>query len=121
MTLIADVFPNLWTTKNMVRSIPKKSRFRGSVENQHGKYAQTLFKFEGQLLYHIYRSLGKQFSYEKSLLVIWKISGPFPNTLSAHGKYSLLDRDNLTQRIKMQLSGKQKLFLNFFLQFCNLV
>ena len=54
MTLIADVFPKLRTPKNMVRSIPEKSRFTGSVEKQRGKWNQTLFKFEGQLLYHIY-------------------------------------------------------------------
>ena len=49
-----DVFPKLRTPKNMVRSMPKKSRFRGSVEKPHGKCAKTLFKFEGMLLYHIY-------------------------------------------------------------------
>ena len=54
MTLIADVFPKLRTPKNMVKSMPKKSRFKGSVEKQHGKCAQTLLKFERQLLYHIY-------------------------------------------------------------------
>ena len=54
MTLIADVFPKLGTPKNMVRSMPKMSRFRGAVEKQHGKCAETLFKFEGQLIYHIY-------------------------------------------------------------------
>ena len=46
----------------------------------------------------------------KSLLVICKISTLFPNTLSADGKYSLLNRDNLTQPIQMQLSRKQKTF-----------
>ena len=35
-------------------SIPKKSCFRVSVEKQHGKGPQTLFKFEGQPLYHFY-------------------------------------------------------------------
>ena len=54
MTLIADVFPKLQTPKNMVRSMPKKSLFRVSVEKQHGKGVQTLFTFEGQHLYHIY-------------------------------------------------------------------
>ena len=34
--------------------------------------------------------------------------------MSAHDKYSLLNRDNLTQRIQMQLSQKQK---NFFWSF----
>ena len=117
MTLIADVFPKLRTPKNMVRSIPKKSRLRGSVEKQHGKCAQTLFKFEGHLLYHIYWSLRRQLSYKKSLLVICKISKQFPNTLSANGKYFLLDRDKLTQRIQMQLSQKQKTFSLFFSSF----
>ena len=49
-----DVFPKLRTLKNMVRSMPKKSRFRGSVEKPHGKCALKLFKFEVMLLYHIY-------------------------------------------------------------------
>ena len=46
MTLIADVFPKLRTPKNMVRSMPKKSRFRGSYKKQHGKRAQTLFNLK---------------------------------------------------------------------------
>ena len=41
----------------------------------------------------------------------------FPNTLSADGKYSVLDRDNLTQRIQMLLSRKQKTFSQFFSSF----
>ena len=43
------MFPKLRTPKNMVNSKPKKSRFRGSYKKQHGKRAQTLFKFEGHL------------------------------------------------------------------------
>ena len=54
MTLIADVFPKLRTPKNMVRSMPKKSRFRASVEKQHGRSTQTLLKYDGHLVYHIY-------------------------------------------------------------------
>ena len=114
MTLIAGLFPKLRTPKHMARSMSKKSRFRGSVEKQHGKCAQTLFKFEGQPLYHIYWSLGKQLSYKNSLLLICLISKLFPNTLSADGKYSLLGRHNLTQRIQMLLSQKQKTFDEFF-------
>ena len=114
MTLIADVFPKLRTPKNMVRSLPKKSHFRGSIEKQHIKCFKLLLKFEGQLLYPIYRSLENQFSYKKALLIICKIEKLFPKTLSADGKYSLLDIDNLTQRIKMRLSQKQKTFGEFF-------
>ena len=40
MTLIAEVFPKLRTSKNMVTSMSKKSRFRGFFEKQHGKRAQ---------------------------------------------------------------------------------
>ena len=49
-----------------------------------------------------------EMSYKRSLLVIWKISRPFINTLSADGKYSLLKRDNLRHPIQMQLSRKGK-------------
>ena len=54
MTLIADVFPNLRTAKNVVRSMSKNARFRREYENQDGKPAQTLLKLERQHLYHIY-------------------------------------------------------------------
>ena len=117
MTLIADVFAKLRTQKNLVRSMPKKSRFKISFKKQHGKCAQTLLKCQGQLLYHIYRSLLRQLSYKKSVLVICKIPRLFINTLSADGKNSLLNRDNLTQPIQMQLSGKQKTFSEFFSAF----
>ena len=115
MTLIAQVFPKLRTQKNLVRSMPKKYGF--SFKKQHGKCAQTLLKCQGQLLYHIYWSLLRQLSYKKSLLVTCKISRLFPNTLSTDGKYSLLNRDNLTQPIQMQLSRKQKTFSEFFSPF----
>ena len=117
LTLIADVFPKLRTQKNLVRSMPKKSRFKGSFKKQHGKCAQTLLKCEGQLLCHIYWSLLTQLSYKKYVLVICKISRLFINTLSADGEYSLFNRDNLTQRIQMQLSRKQKSFSEFFSAF----
>ena len=90
MTLITDVLRKLGTPKNMVRSMPKKSRFRVSVEKQHGKGAQTLFKVQGQPLYHSNCSLGSQLCYKKSLLLMCKVSKLFPNTLSADGKNSLL-------------------------------
>ena len=45
------------------------------------------------------------------------MSKVLPNTRSADGKYSLLDRDQLTQRIQLQLSLKQKNFKKFFSSF----
>ena len=49
--------------------------------------------------------------------MIWKISTLFINTLSVDGKYSLVNRDNLTQPVHMQLSRKQKIFSVFFPEF----
>ena len=121
MTLIADVFAKLQTQKNLVRLMRKKSRFKGSFRKQHGKRVQALLKFACQHLYLIYWSLWRELTCGKSLLVICKISRLFPNTLNADGKYSLLNRDNLTQEIHMQVSRKQKNFLIFFLHFWNLV
>ena len=97
LTLIADAFPKLRTQKNAVRSMHKKSRFKGSFKKQHGKWPQTLLKCQGQLLYHIYWSVLTQLPSRKSLLVICKTSRVFINTLSADGKYSVFKGDNLTQ------------------------
>ena len=41
----------------------------------------------------------------------------FPNTLSADVKYSLFNRDNLTQPTQMEVSRKQKTFSDFFSAF----
>ena len=49
--------------------------------------------------------------------MIQKILKLFVNTLTAHDKHYLLNRDNLAQRIQMQLSQKQKTFPEFFFFF----
>ena len=46
--------------------------------------------------------------------------GLLVSTLAADEKYPVLNRDNLTIPIQMQLSQKQKTFLNFFMHFSNL-
>ena len=53
-------------------------------------------------------------SWKKSLLVILKMLRLFINTLTADGKYSLFNRDSLTQPIQMHLFQKQKLVSQFF-------
>ena len=45
MTLIAYVFPNLPTTKDVVRYMPKRSRLRGPIEWRHGKRAKALIHY----------------------------------------------------------------------------
>ena len=117
ITLLAHIFPKLRIPKNIVRSISKKFRFKGSFGKQHGKLSQTLLKFEQQHIYHIYWSLWRQLTCKRSLLVIRKILNLFPNTLSANGKYFPLNGENLTQPIQMQLSQKPKTFPEFVAAF----
>ena len=49
--------------------------------------------------------------------MIHKILGLFVNTLTVDDKHYLLNRDNLTQPIQIQLSQKQKIFSEFFFAF----
>ena len=64
MTFIADVFPKLRTTKNVVKEISRMSHFRGPFDKQHVMGDQTLLNPERHNLYHIDWSLwvGKNIS-----------------------------------------------------------
>ena len=114
MTLRAAIFIKLRTSKNLVRSISKNSRFRWSFEKQDGKQTQTLLKFQRQNFYDIYWSMWRQLNCKRSLLNICKTLRVFVNILSVNDKFSLLNRDNLIQWIQMQLSQKQKTFSQCF-------
>ena len=46
--------------------------------------------------------------------MIHQILGLFLNTLTVDDKHYMLNRDNLTQPIQLQLSEKQKTFSQFF-------
>ena len=54
MTIIANVFPKLWTPKNLVKQVSKESRFKGPFDRQHDRVDQTLLKPEPKHFYHIY-------------------------------------------------------------------
>ena len=95
----------------------KKSRFRGCFDKQYGKRAQALLKSASQHLYHIHRSLPRKLSWKKSLLLTCQILGLLVNTLAADEKNPVLNRDNLTIPIQMQLSQKKKTFSKFFARF----
>ena len=56
-------------------------------------------------------------SQKRSVLVRRKALELFVNTLTTDDKYSLPNRDNLTQPIRTQLSQKQKPFYELFLKF----
>ena len=49
--------------------------------------------------------------------MIHKILRLFVNTLTVNDKHYLLNRDNLTEPIQIQLSQKQKNFSEFFFEF----
>ena len=55
--------------------------------------------------------------WKKSPLVIHKILRLFFNTLTVDEKHYLLNRDNLTEPIQIQLSQKQKILSEFFFAF----
>ena len=95
----------------------KNSRFRGPFQKQHGKRVEALLKSVSQHLYHIHRSVPRKLSWIKSVLLPCKILGLLVNTLAADKKYPVLNRDNLTIPIQMQLSQKQKTFSQFFAAF----
>ena len=56
-------------------------------------------------------------SRKKLLLVLCKILRLILNTLTADDKYSLLNRENLTQPIQILVSQKQNTFSQFFSAF----
>ena len=51
---------------------------------------------------------------QKSLLDTWKLLGPFLNTLTDDGRYSLISKNKGMQTIQMHLSQKQNIFSEFF-------
>ena len=119
MTLIAYLFLRLRPTKIVVRYMCKSSTWDyPSKRNMVNGFA-TLFELEQQHLRHIYCATGKQFRCKKCLLVIWKSLRLFVNTMSAVGKCSLPNRDNLMKPIHLQLSQKLKTFCGFILHFRN--
>ena len=95
----------------------KKSRFRGAFDKEHGKSAQALSKSPSQTLYQIHSLLPSQFSWKKSPLLTRQILELLVITLATDEKYPVLNRDNLSIHIQMQLSQKQK---NRFLIFCSI-
>ena len=95
----------------------KMSRFRRLFEKQHGKRTQALLKSSSQHLYRIHWSLLSKLSWRKSLLLTCKTFQLLFNILSAGEKYPVLNRDNLTIPIQIQLSWKHKALSEFFAAF----
>ena len=117
MTLMAYVFLIFQTAKDVVTEMTEKSCFRRPFDKQHGKRSQTHLKSTRQQPYQIYWSLSRKLSWKNSLFVICKILGLFLNILTADGKYSVLNREILTQPIEMELSKETKTFCQSFSAF----
>ena len=98
----------------MVRELPKTFLFRGHFYKQHRKRASALSKSASQHLYHIHWSLSSEFSLKTSPLLTCQILGLLVTTLAAHEIYPVLNRDNLTIPIQIQLSQKHKIFCHDF-------
>ena len=98
----------------------KKCRFRRHFDKQHGKRFETLLKYARQHFYRVYWLLWRKLCWKKPLLAIFKILGLFVNTLTADGKSSVLNRDDVTQPLQIQFSNKQKSLLNFFVHPSNI-
>ena len=45
MTLIADVFPKLPTTKNVLRQMSKSFRLRERLDRRHSRWAEALIQY----------------------------------------------------------------------------
>ena len=95
----------------------KKYRFRGYFAERHGEREQGELKSGWQDLYHSHWSLLKILGWKKSLLMVCKVLKLFVNALTARDKYSLRERQNLTQPLQVQLLEKGKTLSPFFFQF----
>ena len=95
----------------------RKSRLRGPFDKQHGKCLQALLNSKPQPFYHIQSLFPIQLSWEKALLLIYNVLVHLGNTLAVYENYPILNRDNLTIPIQMQLSEKEKTFSEFFSAF----
>ena len=95
----------------------KNYRFRGCFDKQYGKGAQALLKSVSHHIYHTQWPLRWKLCSKKPLLLTCQILGLLVKTLARDEKYPVLNRDNLTIPIQMELSQKQTTFSLFFVAF----
>ena len=97
--------------------MPKKTRLRARFDKEYGKRAQALLKFGLQHLYHFCCSLARKLISKKSLLFKCQVFGLLVKKLATDEEHPVLNRDNLTIPIQMQLSHNEKTFSRFFAAF----
>ena len=110
MLVIANVFPKLQVVKTFLRPFCKKRHFGTHFNSQHVKVSPILRKCSWERFSLVFPSFWGNLTLKMSLLVLSKILGVFLNTFTADCKYPVKDWENVTLRIQMQLSEKQKIF-----------
>ena len=90
----------------------KTLRFRTQCDSQHVKQSKKLHRSISMRIFHHFAKS----KLENFHLSVSEIVGLFISTLTATDKYCLCNRENLPPPIQLQLSKKQKCFLNFLLQ-----
>ena len=84
---------------------------------QYGKRVQTMLRSVFKHFDHIHWSLAAKLCSKKSLLLTSQILGLLLNILAAHEMHPVLNRDNITIPIHVQLSQKRKSVSQFFAPF----
>ena len=87
------------------------------VPNEGVNGFQTLLKSARHHYYPLLLSIRGKLSYKKSPSVWCEILRLFVNALTADGKYSDSNMQNLPQQFKTPWSRKQKIFSGFFISF----
>ena len=120
MTLITFVFAIWRTTKTRLDKCLKSPVWGDYSTSNIVKVPKHCWNLHRITFIIIRWSLPSQLSWKTSLLLTCKVLGLLVNTLAGDEKYPVLDRDNLTIPVQMQLSMKKNLFSVFLLVFWSL-
>ena len=110
MALIADIFLNLRTPKNVLKKTFKKSYFRRPIDKEHGKRTEKLLKSERQHVNTFIDPCEINSVAKNDMQNLRTVCYP----LTVTDRYFLLNGGCLLQHLHMQLSQKNKPFCNFF-------
>ena len=91
MIVLANVFADLQTAKDLLKPLSRKCRLRTSFDSQRVSGCQTLVKSAGGIFYHICRSLWGKMTGKLSPFLNFEILRVFLNILTADDKYPVGD------------------------------
>ena len=102
--VIANVFPKLATVQGLDTPLTIQQRLKTFFNSQHVKWFQTLVKSSWDDFYHIFLALQGEMTWKISPWLKFEMIALFVNTWTADYKYPVLDCENLTFPIQIQLS-----------------